>query len=112
MTKASLRHAMTGLLFGTAILHLVVAFFGSAAPELKGPLALFGVIYGAAGLYLRMISGALPVILAMAACATGLALGGANYLQNGGPLSLPLMLAIDVAVIAAGVLWLTRKAQT
>ena len=48
------------------------------------------------------------IIAAIAACTVGLTLGGSNYLSNGGPAALPIMFLIDVLIIAAGVMWLTK----
>ena len=48
------------------------------------------------------------IIAAIAACGLGLGLGGYHYLTNGGPVALPIMFMIDIAIIAAGAWWLTK----
>lgn len=103
------------LLMFTGIFHLLVAAFGGW-PELRLPLAVFGVIYWMLGYYVRVdVKDGSPsgsrnaIIAAMVVCAAGLALGGQNYLSNGGPLALPIMFAIDVAIIAAGAMWLVQQ---
>lgn len=101
---------MSVLLLASGALHLAVAALG--APEsIRAPLAVFGAVYAALGLWIRGGSRA-SVIAALAAALTGLGLGGSNYLQNGGPMTLPLMFAIDIAVVAAGGLWLMKSGKS
>jgi hypothetical protein len=109
MTPANLIRLMSVLLVSTGVLHLVVAFFGAPA-ELRAPLAVFGALYAGLGVWVR--SGGKPAVLtAMATVVVGLVLGGANYLQNGGPVTLPVMFLIDVVVLGAGVLWVTKSGK-
>jgi hypothetical protein len=119
MKPIVLRHLIIGLLVLTGIFHLAVALL-NAAPGLGWPLAAFGVIYTGLSFYVRRdvhmkakpkkghVNGRIAIIVTMAVCATGLALGGSNYVQNGGPLALPIMFIIDVAIIAAGAMWLMK----
>jgi hypothetical protein len=45
--------------------------------------------------------------------ALGVTLGGMRYLQEGGPLALPVMFLVDVGVLAAGGWWMLKsKAAT
>lgn len=99
-----LRHAISGLLLGTGIFHLVVALIGSSE-ALRAPLALFGVLYTILGLWTRT-GGRTSVLSALIVTALGLGLGGAQYVQNGGPLALPAMFAIDIAILVLGGIWL------
>ncbi|MEE2692806.1 MAG: hypothetical protein VX640_14830 [Pseudomonadota bacterium] len=105
----TLNYLISGLLVLTAILHLGAgALMGES--ELKVPILVFGVLFLGAGVWVR--KGGRPAVLGvMGLSALGLALGGSKYLQQGGPVSMPLMFLIDVLVIAAGAAWLnlTRK---
>ncbi len=107
MAPANLKNLMSILLIATGVLHLVVAAIG-APPALQVPLTAFGALYAALGVWLRG-AGKTAVLLAMAATAVGLALGGANYMQNGGPVTLPVMFLIDLIVLGAGAMWLMKS---
>jgi hypothetical protein len=109
MDSASLKRLMSVLLVATGVLHIVVAVAGAPEP-LRIPLAAFGALYGTLGVLL-LRGGRASVIAAMAACATGIALGGATYLQNGGPSTLPVMFLIDILVLASGGLWLAKSGK-
>lgn len=109
MTPEKIKSLMSILLIATAVLHIIVAAFG-APNDIRLPLAAFGAIYGILGVLL-LRSGRPIVMAAMAACALGIVLGGGNYLQNGGPATLPVMFLIDVLVIAAGAMWLAKNAK-
>ncbi|MGD9799951.1 MAG: hypothetical protein AB7F91_13810 [Parvularculaceae bacterium] len=107
MTATKLKNLMSVLLIATGVLHLAVAVIGAPA-DIRVPLAVFGAIYAALGVWVR--SGGKPAVLtAMAATLTGILLGGSNYLQNGGPATLPIMFLIDVAILAAGAMALTKS---
>ena len=117
MKARTLRHLIIGLLTATGIFHLAVALLGSN-DELRLPLAVFGVIYSVLGFYVRRdvgdgsASGSRnAIIAAMVACTAGLLLGGQNYLANGGPIALPIMLVIDVIIIGAGVMWFMKTSK-
>ena len=117
MKQRTLRHLILLLLTFTGVFHLLVAAFGGW-PALRLPLAVFGVIYWMLGYYVRTdVKDGSPsrsrnaIVAAMIVCAVGLGLGGQNYLANGGPLALPIMFAIDVAIIAAGAMWLIQQAK-
>jgi hypothetical protein len=108
MNAVNLKRLMSILLVATGVLHIVVAVAG-APDALRLPLAAFGAVFGTLGVLL--LRGGKPVVIAsIAACALGLTVGGANYLQDGGPSTLPVMFLIDAAVILCGVLWLTKPA--
>jgi len=109
MDSANLKRLMSVLLVATGVLHIVVAVAGAPEP-LRIPLAAFGALYGTLGVLL-LRGGRAVVIAAMAACATGIALGGANYLHNGGPSTLPVMFLIDILVLASGGLWLAKSGK-
>lgn len=109
MDPAYLKRLMSVLLVATGVLHIVVAVAGAPEP-LRIPLAAFGALYGTLGVLL-LRGGRRAVIAAMVACATGIALGGANYLQNGGPSTLPVMFLIDLLVLASGALWLAKSGK-
>ena len=127
MKPIVLRHLIIGLLILTGIFHLAVALL-NVAPGLGLPLTVFGVIYVALSFYVRRdiyektktarrkkakATGRIAIIVTMIACALGLTLGGSNYIQNGGPPALPIMFVIDVAIIAAGAMWLVKtRART
>ena len=109
MKPASLKRLMSVLLVATGVLHIVVAVAG-APDNLRIPLAAFGALYGALGVLLQR--GGKPFVLAsMGACTLGILLGGTNYLQNGGPPTLPVMFLIDAVVIACGALWLSKSGK-
>ncbi|MEX6634353.1 hypothetical protein [Hyphococcus lacteus] len=119
MKPLVLRHIIIGLLLVTGIFHLLVAMV-NAAPGMGTGLAVFGVIYFLLSFYVRRDvhakaitkknkhPGKYAIMLAMAACALGITLGGYSYIQNGGPLALPMMFAIDVVIIIAGAMWLLK----
>lgn len=121
MKPIVLRHLIIGLLILTGIFHLAVALL-NMAPGLALPLTAFGVIYTGLSFYVRRdfqqstkkarkknkTAGRTAIIVTMLACATGLALGGSNYIQNGGPPALPIMFLIDIVIIAAGAMWLIK----
>lgn len=121
MNPIVLRHLIIGLLILTGIFHLAVALL-NAAPGLGLPLTIFGVIYIALSFYVRKdshkktkrkkakVNGRTAIVATMVFCMIGLALGSVGYVQNGAPAALPLMLLIDIAIIAAGAMWL-RKAH-
>lgn len=107
MKKADLKNILSVLLIGTGVLHLAVAAFG-APPDIRLPVGGFGVIYSALGFWVR--GGARRSILAtIVVTLAGLGLGGSNYLQNGGPVTLPIMFLIDIAILGAGGLWLMKS---
>lgn len=106
MNPSTLLRVLGGLLLASCALHLVTA--GLAAPEdLKLPLAGFGLAYGALGLWIAR-GGRLAVLVTLVISALGLALGLNRYLTGGGPVALPVMFVIDVAVLIVGGLWLAR----
>ncbi len=114
MTRQNLRMLIIALLMLTGIFHLLVAMLG-IVPGLAWPLAGFGLIYTVIGFYVRRDTNdgskshsRNAIIAAIAACAIGISLGGANYLSNGGPAALPIMFLIDVVIIGAGVMWLIK----
>lgn len=114
MKQQTLRHLIIFLLLFTGVFHLAVALLGSN-PDMTAGLAVFGLIYVGLSFYVRRdvhegakVNGRTAIIVAMAATALGLILGGMQYAQTKGPLSLLLMLVIDVAIIAAGAVWLAR----
>jgi hypothetical protein len=107
MTQTILKQTASVLLLATGVFHLIVAAVGGAASELKIPLAVFGVVYFGLGIWTRM--GARTAMLTtVLVTALGLALGGQNYLANGGPVTLPIMFVIDVLILAAAGLWLVK----
>ncbi len=115
MKTQTLRLLIIGLLTTTGVFHLAVALLGTA-PGLALPLTVFGLIYIALSFYVRADTNdgskshsRNAIIATLAACTVGLGLGGQNYLANGGPLALPIMFVIDIAIIAAGVMWLLQK---
>lgn len=110
MTPDKLKNLMAILLIATGALHLAVAATG-APEDLKAPLAGFGVAYAVLS-FVVWKGGRAAVIGAIGICGIGLALGGSRYLQNGGPPLMIVMFLIDVAIIAAGVLWITRAGKT
>ena len=114
MKPQGLRLLIIALLTLTGVFHLLVALL-NGAPGLAIPLTVFGVIYTALGFYVRKdvhkkskTKGRIAIILAMAACAVGISLGGWNYMQNGGSSALPLMFLFDIAIIGAGAMWLMK----
>ena len=110
MTADKLKNLMSILLIATGVLHLVVAAIG--APEaLRVPLAVFGALYAGLGVWLRS-GGRTAVLAALVTTVTGLVLGGANYVQNGGPFTLPVMLLIDLIVFGAGAMWMLKSGKT
>lgn len=109
MNAASLKRLMSVLLVATGVLHIVVAVAG-APDALRIPLAAFGALYGTLGVLLQR--GGKPVVLAaMGATTVGIVLGGANYLQNGGPPTLLVMFLIDAVVLVCGGLWLSKSGK-
>lgn len=109
MTPEKLKNLMVVLLIATGVLHLAVAGLGAPA-NLRVPLAAFGAIYAGLGFWVRS-GGRTAILAALAITTLGLLLGGSNYLQNGGPVTLPVMFVIDVIVLGAGALWLMKSGK-
>ena len=114
MKTQTLRLTIIALLMFTGVFHLAVAFL-NAAPGIGWPVAGFGLVYTTLSFYVRRDTNdgskshsRNAVIATIAACSAGLALGGNHYLANGGPGALVPMFIIDVAIIAAAVMWLLR----
>ena len=107
MSKTNLKKILSILLIGTGVLHLAVAAFG-APPDIRLPLAAFGAFYSALGFWVRSGVRA-SVVATIVVTLAGLGLGGANFLQNGGPVTLPVMFLIDFAILGAGGLWLAKS---
>ncbi len=112
MKPQTLRHLIIGLLLLTGIFHLTVALLG-AAPGLALPLTVFGALYVGLSFYVRADTNdgskthsRNAILAAVVVCTVGLVLGGSNYLSHGGPVALPLMFLVDVAILAAGIMWL------
>lgn len=119
MKPQTIRHLMIGLLMTTGVFHLAVALL-DAGSGLGWPLTAFGLIYIGLSFYLRRDVQGLtkrqrkkavsrtPVIVTMTVTAVALAIGGARYATEGGPMALPLMFLIDAVIIAAGAWWLMK----
>jgi lipopolysaccharide export LptBFGC system permease protein LptF len=114
MKARTLRHLIIGLLLATGVFHLAVALLGGGDGRALG-LTIFGFIYIALSFYVRsdVKDGSKnhsrnAIIATIIACTAGLGLGGASYVQNGGPMALPLMFLIDLIIIAAGAWWLLK----
>lgn len=107
MTQVNFKTAMAGLLVLTGVFHLIVAFTGDVG-DLTFGLAAFGIAYVLLGVFV-FPGRQTAVRVAMVMTALGLGLGGVSYLNHGGPASLPIMFAIDVAVLALGGVWLARN---
>jgi hypothetical protein len=106
MNPLILKKTMAGLLISTGSFHLIVALLGPAL-AIGTAIAVFGLIYFLLGIY--VVPGGRPaVLIAMVFTGLGLAVGGQNFLQHGGPITLPIMLFIDTLIIAAGALWLIK----
>lgn len=101
-----LRLIMLVLLIATSLLHFVAAETSGA--ELRPPLLAFTVLFMVAAVAVRLAP-RLGVMAAMLVSGVGLAVGGGRYLAAGGPPSMLAMFAIDVAVLALGMLWLRGK---
>lgn len=107
MNIAMIQRLLGALLLANCALHLVTAVLG-AADDIRLPLIAFGLAYGAFGLWVS--TGRRPaVLLTLVATALGLALGGVNYMRNGGPIAVPFMFALDAGVLIAGALWLMKS---
>ncbi len=117
MKPQTIRHLIIALLTTTGIFHLAVALLGTA-PGLGLPLTIFGLIYIGLSFYVRSDTNdgsknhsRNAIIATIAASTIGLGLGGSTYLANGGPFALPIMFAIDIVIIAFGVMWLIKVSK-
>jgi hypothetical protein len=111
MTAGVLIKLLSALLLANSAMHLVIAALDSPA-DLRLPLIAFGLLYGGLGLWVRSEK-RLAVLVTILVTALGVTLGGMRYLQEGGPLALPVMFLIDVGVLAAGGWWMLKsKAAT
>lgn len=115
MKAKTLRHLIIGLLTLTGVFHLLVALLGGA-PGLALPVAGFGLVFVVIGFLARSDTkdgskshSRNALIAAIAACTAGLGLGGNAYLQSGEPASFPIMAIIDIAIIAASVMWFAKR---
>ena len=119
MSRPMIRHLIIALLMFTGIFHLAVALLG-AAPGLGWGLTAFGFLFIGVSFFVRRDVRKMTkkerkkdedrfgILLAMGAAAAGLVIGGGAYLSTGGPLALPFMFVIDIAIIAAGGAWLAK----
>lgn len=114
MTPQNLRFLIIALLLLTGIFHLAIALLG-AAPGLGAPLTVFGLLYTGLSFYVRADTNdgskshsRNAIVATMIVCTVGLTLGLANYVSNGGPSAMPVMALIDIAIIAAGVMWFMK----
>jgi hypothetical protein len=116
MTQQTLRLFILGLLLFGGIFHLALALLGSA-PGFGWILTGSGVAYIALSFYVRRDSpkqtkkkphGRAAIVMTILAAAAALGVGGAQYLSAGGPLALPIMFVIHIAIIAAGGAWLLK----
>ena len=107
LDAATLNYVVSGSLVLTAILHLGSGALLPAASEFRLPFLGFGLAFLAAGVWTRK-GGRPSIIGAMVLCAVGLAAGGSKFIAGPAPMTLPLMLLIDMAVIAAGAVWLAK----
>lgn len=110
MNPIVLKKSMAGLLLATGAFHLIVALLGPAM-DLGAAIMTFGVIYFLLGFYV-LPGGRTAVLIATVMTTLGLALGGQNFLVNGGPITLPIMFFIDTLIIGAGALWLVKTGAT
>lgn len=106
----TLNYIVSGLLVLTAILHLGSGALLPAESEFRLPFLGFGAAFLAAGVWTRK-GGRPSIVGAMLLCAVGLAAGGSKLVAGPAPMTLPLMLLIDVAVIAAGAAWLAMSGK-
>lgn len=97
---------MAMLLILTTLMHAWTGATATLAIE-RWPMLVFAALFAVAAFLAR--TGRTGVIIAMIVPATGLALGLPHILR-GGAVSLltPVMFAVDVALLALGVLWLKR----
>ncbi|MEK7265211.1 MAG: hypothetical protein AAB227_03835 [Pseudomonadota bacterium] len=109
MTADKLKNLMSILLIATGVLHLVAAAIG-APDNLRVPLAVFGALYASLGVWVRS-GGRTAVMAALVTTATGIVLGGANYAQNGGPVTLPVMFLIDLVILGSGGMWIVKSGK-
>ncbi|MEO1251177.1 MAG: hypothetical protein AAFW81_02375 [Pseudomonadota bacterium] len=114
MKAKTLRHIIIGLLLATGIFHLAVALLGAGEGNALG-LTIFGFLYVGLSFYVRgdVNDGSKShsrnaILAALVACTLGFGLGGYRFSQTGEPGAMPLMLAIDVAIIVLGVWWLRK----
>jgi len=114
MKARTVRHLIIGLLSVSAVFHLLIAMLGDAG-EIAAPLAGMGLLYLVIGFFVRQDTNdgsrshsRNAILAAIAACAADLFLGGGYFVQNGAPLALPIMAAVDIAIIAAGATWIHK----
>lgn len=107
LDPSAFRQIMSGLLILNAILHLGVALLGVAG-DLRTPLLVFGLIYAGLGAWVRG-GGRAAVLMGLVFAALGLGLGGVRYFEQGGPVLMPLMFLLDILVLVAGGVWLTKS---
>ncbi len=125
LQPTNVRKAMSALLVINGFIHLIVAAAGVGpdAPErLRIAVGVFGVVYSLLGVWVwgfRVEGAALPsdnrtaVRVTLAIIIFALIAGGLDYLRNGGPATLLIMFAFDVAALACGFIWLnlSRKVR-
>jgi hypothetical protein len=110
MTADATLKVLGGLLLANSALHVVTAALGAPA-GMALPLIVFGLIYGALGLWTRGGQRTALIVTALIA-GLGLTLGASRYLVSGGPIAVPVMGLLDLAVIAACLILLLRRRTT
>lgn len=118
LKPTNVRKAMSALLVINGFIHLIVAAAGVGpdAPErLRIAIGVFGVVYSLLGVWVwgfRAKGAALlndnrtAVRVTIAIIFFALIAGGLDYLRNGGPATLSIMFAFDVAALVCGLIWL------
>ncbi len=121
LQPANVRKAMSALLAINGLIHLIVAAAGVGpdSPErLRIAIGVFGVVYSLLGVWVWgvRVDGATflrdertAIRVAIVITLFAVLAGGLDYLRNGGPATLSVMFAFDVAVLACGFIWLNQS---
>ncbi len=116
MKPKILRHLIIALLTVAGIFQLLVAMLGGA-PGLAIPVAIFGVVYVTISFFVRSDTkdgsrnhSRNAIIAAIIACAANIAFSIYAVMQTEGSIALLIIGAVDIAIIAAGVLWMKKMA--
>ncbi len=116
MKPKALRLLIIGLLTVSGVFQLLLAML-NGAPGLAAPVAVFGVIYVTIGFFVRSDTkdgsrshSRNAILAAIAACAANVAFLGYSFVNASASAALVLVGLADIAIIAAGAMWVMKMA--
>ncbi len=116
MKPKPLRHLIIGLLTVSGIFQLLLAMLGGA-PGLAGPVAGFGFLFVIIGFFVRADTkdgsrthSRNAIIAAIVACLLNIGFAFYAMSRTEGYVALLIVGLVDLAIIAAGAMWISKMA--